>query len=95
MNYRHKNDKGSGTYLKAEQEKYYQAELSLGTNYITIYFTDKDGKRNYTRYVITYQAEKAAEENPSVGEHPPVITTTFDNWEGDIKTNEFTFIVTA
>lgn len=95
VNYRHKNDKGSGTYLKAEQEKYYQAELSLGTNYITIYFTDKDGKRNYTRYVITYQAEKAAEENPSVGEHPPVITTTFDNWEGDIKTNEFTFVVTA
>ncbi|MEE1196580.1 MAG: hypothetical protein UHS54_06860 [Lachnospiraceae bacterium] len=95
VNYRHKNDSGSGTYLSSSNDKDYSVSLSLGQNYITVYFTNGDGARTFTRYVITYQADKANENTPEIGEHPPIIETTLDDWSGSVNTSEFTFVVSA
>lgn len=94
VNYKYKGDSGNGITLTSADTNY-STTLKLGVNYITIYFYDAEGVRQYTRFVITYQADKADEDNPEVGEHPPVITTGLDNWEGPIKTQEFTLTVRA
>ena len=95
VNYKHEKETGNGTWLAVKGEHDYEANLKLGKNYITIYYTDENGNRNWTRIVLTYQAEKADAEHPEIGEHPPVIETNLDDWRDDIKTNEFTFIVSA
>lgn len=94
VNYKHKSDTGSGTYLNADDTNY-QAKLRLGTNYITIYYSDAGGVRHYSRFIINYQADKADKDNPEVGKHPTNIETNLDNWQGPIKTTEFTLTVRA
>lgn len=94
VNYRHINDRTLGKNLSPQGQNY-STKLQLGINYITLYYTDAQGKRNYTQYVITYEAEKATSDNPTVGAHPPIIKTGLDTWEGMIKTRSFTFIVDA
>lgn len=95
VNYRHKNDHGTGTYLFSSNNRNYETKLTLGTNYITVYYMDQNQQRNFTRFVITYQADKADENSPVKGEHPPVIKSNLDTWEGPIKIDEFTFVVSA
>ena len=95
VNYRHQSDTGNGKWLKVKGDHDYEAVLKLGKNYITIYYTDAKGNRNWTQIVITYQADKADENRPEVGEHPPIIETNLDGWTGNIKTQEFTFTVSA
>lgn len=94
VSYRHGSEEGNGRWLTA-QGRDYSVKLSFGRNIIVIYYTDKAGKRNYASFTITYEANKADEENPEQGAHPPTITTNLDNWEGDIKTQTFTFTVKA
>ncbi len=95
VNYRHEKESGNGTWLQSEDDRNYETKLKLGKNYITIYYTDKEGTRNWSRIVLTYQAEKADASRPEIGEHPPVIETNLDGWSGDINTSEFTFTVSA
>ena len=95
VNYRHQSDTGNGKWLKVKGEHDYEAVLKIGKNYITIYYTDANGDRNRTQIVLTYQADKADETKPEVGEHPPIIETNLDGWSGNIKTQEFTFTVSA
>ena len=95
VNYRHESEGGNGKWLTSENSRDYTTKLKLGKNYITIYYTDKEGTRNWARIVITYQAEKADASKPEVGEHPPTIETNLDGWTGDINTSEFTFTVSA
>lgn len=61
VNYKHKNDKGNGTWLKKIDEHNYRTKLKLGQNYITIYYTNENGERLWTRITISYQADKANE----------------------------------
>ena len=95
VNYKHKSDSGNGTWLSVSGEYNYQTKLKLGTNYITIYYTDGDGERNWARVVINYQADKADENTPIVGAHPPIINTNLDSWSGDITVPDFVFTVDA
>lgn len=95
VNYRHEKESGNGTWLQSEDDRNYETKLKLGKNYIMIYYTDKEGNRNWSRIVLTYQAEKADASTPEIGEHPPVIETNLDGWSGDINTSEFTFTVSA
>ncbi len=95
VNYKHKSDAGNGTWLRKSGERDYQTKLRLGQNYITIYYTDRNGDRNWTRITITYQADKASESNPVQGEKPPIIKTNLDDWTEDIQIYEFTFTVDA
>lgn len=95
VNYKHEDDSGNGKWLSVKGEHDYETKLKLGKNYITIYYTDENGDRNWARIVLTYQADKADANKPEVGENPPTIETNLDDWEDDIKTNEFTFVVSA
>ncbi len=95
VNYRHKNDNTNGIWLQKTGEHNYSTKLSLGQNYITIYYTDEKGERNWTRITITYQADKADAANPQKGKHPPIIKTNLDDWTDDIRVFEFTFTVDA
>ena len=95
VNYKHESDHANGKWLTKEEEHDYKTKLKLGKNYITIYYSDKEGNRNYVRIVLTYQEEKADASRPEVGEHPPVIETNLDDWTGDMNTSEFTFTVNA
>lgn len=94
VNYKHKSDSSNGTWLTGSNDNY-TAKLKLGVNYITIYYTDGNGTKNWTRFTITYQVDKADESTPVQGAHPPVIYTNLDDWEGDIETNHFKFTVDA
>lgn len=94
VNFRHESETGSGVWLTG-QDTYYSAQLRLGVNYILISYTDWEGQRQYSRFVLTYEADKANETRPTVGEHPPTISTNLDGWEGYIKTQNFTLHVRA
>ena len=94
VNYKHETESGNGTWLTADGRNY-SCNLSLGKNVITIYYDDANGERNYSVFTITYQAEKATEDEPVVGQEPPVIETNLDNWSGEIRTQNFTFTVSA
>lgn len=94
VNYKHATDSGNGTWLRGSGDDY-SAKLRLGTNYITIYFTDGKGTRNYSRFTITYQADRADAQHPERGAHPPIIHTNLDDWTGDFETNHFKFTVDA
>lgn len=94
VNYKHKSDSGNGTWLSGSNDNY-STKLKLGVNYITIYYTDGNGEKLWTRFTITYQADKADASTPVQGSHPPVIYTNLDDWEGDIETNHFKFTVDA
>ena len=94
VNYKHEKDGGNGTWLTADGRNY-NCKLRLGKNVITIYYDDAKGERNYAVFTITYQAEKATEDEPVVGQEPPVIETNLDNWSGEIRTQNFTFTVSA
>ena len=70
-------------------------EISDSDGEIIYDFADKKGQRNWSRFILTYQAEKADASRPEIGECPPVIQTNLDGWNGDINTSEFTFTVSA
>lgn len=59
-----------------------------------IILTEK-GTRHWTRITISYQADRADENTPVIGEHPPVIKTNLDDWQDEIRIFEFTFTVEA
>ena len=97
VNYRHDEDPGNGKTLAANGVNY-SAVLKKGINYITVSYTDINGKRKSVRFTIDYQAEKATEENPEVGEHPPIIKTNLDGRDPEIdmiRTANFTLTVDA
>lgn len=94
VNYKHEKESGNGTWLTGNGRDY-SCKLNLGKNVITIYYDDAKGEHNYAVFTITYQAEKATEDEPVVGQQPPVIETNLDNWSGEILTQNFTFTVSA
>ena len=88
-----------GKYLTASGGRYYLATLQNGKNSITLYMM-KDGSVDYhITYTIKYVPDKATAGNPSVGEHPPVITaygtSGINNFSESIKVPNYVFRVQA
>lgn len=73
----------------------YKAPMTLGTNYITIYIKQGASTLSYARFAITCQRQKADENNPTVGSHPPSIVTNLADGTTITKNRNFTFTVTA
>ena len=94
VNYKHESETGNGTWLTASGRNY-STKLTMGKNVIVVYYSDKKGQRNYSSFTITYEAERATEDEPEVGDKPPVIETNLDSWTGEITTQAFTFTVKA
>ncbi|MBQ2899283.1 MAG: hypothetical protein IJE28_06025 [Oscillospiraceae bacterium] len=73
INFKNSETSFSGENL-ATADDYYEAKLALGANYFTI-FLEEDGKTvSSVQYIITYQAAKAYDSNPDVGEVVSIVT---------------------
>lgn len=85
----------NGTYLSAEGRNYQTKLARQENNYITIYLKQGEKTVSEVTYVIRYVAKSASAEDPSVGDHPPIVTTNLDDFEGTMTNRNFTFLVTA
>lgn len=86
----------NGQILESADGKNYEAPLVLNeTTTITLYLKQNGENVSYVRYQIRYEAEKADENNPEVGDNPPSIITNLDGFEGLMETQDFLFWVSA
>lgn len=85
---------GNGAYITGSEGRY-EAKLVLGKNYFTLSIKDGGRTVSQARFTITYVAEKADEEDPEVGDHPPTLLTNLDGWTEVIENQNFTMQVTA
>ena len=86
----------NGQVLESSDGKNYEAPLVLNeTTTITLYLKQNGENVSYVRYQIRYEAEKADENNPEVGDNPPSIITNLDGFEGLMETQDFLFWVSA
>lgn len=84
----------NGKYLTAENRNYEATLCRNETNFF--YFYAKNGTETVTEWMmpVRYVAQMADEENPQIGEHPPIIVT---NLEGvtQLSNRNFTLTVQA
>ncbi len=66
VRYRHADDSGNGTVLRPDGVNY-STRLKLGINYIYITYTDPEEGTKNIQFIIHYEANKATEDNPTVG----------------------------
>ena len=86
----------NGKVLESSDGRNYSATLVLNEITTITLYLKKDGENiAYIRYQIHYEAEKADENNPEVGDHPPSIITNLDGFTGVMETQDFLFWVSA
>ena len=86
----------SGRVLESADGRNYEAPLVLNDTTVITLYLKKDGENiAYVRYQIRYEAEKADEDNPEVGNDPPTIMTNLDGFTGLMETQDFVFWVSA
>ena len=96
VNVKPKNSMTTGTWLTSENEKDYTWQLELGVTYsFTVYLYQKDIRISYAVFYVTWQAQLADEDHPAVGDEPPVITTTIDDYGSEIQSDYLQMIVTV
>lgn len=87
---------GNGETLQSIDGQNYKADLVLNeVNIITLFLKEQGENIAYVRYQISYEADKATEENPEVGDYPPSIITNLDDFTGYMQTQDFVFWVSA
>ena len=87
-----------GKYLTPKRGRDYTAVLSKkgnGYNFITLYMKKNGEVIKQITYTIRYTEDKADDDDPEKGEHPPVIKTNLDNRTKPVKTRNFIFTVSA
>ena len=96
VNVKPKSSITTGTWLNTENEKDYAWKLELGTTYsFTVYLYQKDNRISYAVFHVTWQAQLADENNPSVGPEPLVIKTNLDTYGSEVKSENLPLIVTV
>lgn len=85
----------NGTYLTATGRDYEATLARQENNYITIYLKQGSATISEVTYVVRYVAKNASAEEPTVGPHPPVVSTNLDDFSGTMTNRNFTFIVSA
>lgn len=86
----------NGKVLTSSDGINYEAQLLLNeTTIITLFLKENGETISYVRYQIRYEAEKANEDNPEVGDHPPSIITNLDGFTDVMETQDFLFWVSA
>lgn len=86
----------NGEVLTSSDGINYEAHLVLNeTTTITLYLKENGENISYVRYQIRYEAEKADEDNPEVGDNPPSIITNLDGFTGVMETQDFLFWVSV
>lgn len=86
----------NGQVLTSSDGIHYEVDLVLNeTTTITLYLKENGENLSYVRYQIRYEAEKADEDNPEVGDYPPSIVTNLDGFTDVMETQDFLFWVSA
>lgn len=85
----------NGKYQKSKNGKDYAVRFAYGMNKVSIYVYKGDDLYVYQHYHIRYERDKANKNKPTVGKHPPTITTNLDNFSGYLKTQKLIFLVNA
>ncbi|MDO4477640.1 MAG: hypothetical protein Q4B73_01195 [Lachnospiraceae bacterium] len=85
----------NGSYLTADGQNY-EAKLARNeANVFTLYLRENNKTLHEVSYTIRYVAQKANEDQPEVGEHPPTVVTNLDSGNTTITNRNFTFLVQA
>lgn len=83
----------NGRYLTGADGKNYTARMVRNeTNHITLYRKKGNTTVEEVRFSIRYVAQKADEDHPTIGEHPPTIVTNLD---GVTETSNRNFTLTV
>lgn len=86
----------NGTPLESADGRHYSLSLPLNeTTTVTLYLRQDGENLSYVRYRIRFEAEKADEETPEIGDFPPSIVTNLDGFTGRMETQDFLFWVSA
>lgn len=86
----------NGAPLSSADNLHYTLPLPLNeTTTVTLYLRQDGENLAYVRYQIRFEAEKADEENPEVGDAPPSILTNLDGFIGKMETQDFLLWVSA
>ena len=87
----------NGELLQPDEQSYFRPVLTLNHEYIITMYLYRGGELcgGAVRFYITYRNQPADEDNPVVGEHPPVITTNRDGDDSVITSSRFLLRVAA
>ena len=87
----------NGELLHPDEQSYFRPVLSINNEYIITMYLYRGSELcgGAVRFYITYRNQPADEDNPVVGEHPPVITTNRDCDDSVITSSRFLLRVAA
>ncbi|MBQ7284189.1 MAG: hypothetical protein IJW74_05020, partial [Oscillospiraceae bacterium] len=86
----------NGKTITSQDGINYQVKLVLNEeNEITLYLKEDGNNISYARYIISYEAVKADETTPTVGEFPPTIVTNLDGYTELMEQQDFLLWVSA
>ena len=87
----------NGELLHPDEQSYFRPVLSINNEYIITMYLYRGSELcgGAVRFYITYRNQPADEDNPVVGEHPPVITTNRDGDDSVITSSRFLLRVAA
>ena len=87
----------NGELLHPDEQSYFRPVLSINNEYIITMYLYRGSELcgSAVRFYITYRNQPADEDNPVVGEHPPVITTNRDGDDSVITSSRFLLRVAA
>lgn len=84
----------NGDYLTGDGKNYQTTLARNETTFFTLYVKDGNTTIQEVTYTIRYVAQKADENNPTVGANPPTIITNLENVD-KLSNRNFTFHVEA
>lgn len=92
---RNRQTPANGQFLTANGRNYQATLARQETNFITLYVKQANKTILEATYTIRYVAQQANENTPTIGPHPPSISTNLDGYSDEITNRNFTFLVTA
>lgn len=84
----------NGQYLTGDGKNYHATLCRNETNFFTIYIKDGNSTVQEVTYAIRYVAQKADQDNPTVGNNPPSIETNLKD-VSQLSNRNFTLTVQA
>lgn len=91
---RNSSTPANGKYLTGDGKNYEAVLCRNETNFFTLYVKDGNTTVQEVTYALRYVAQKADEDNPTIGENPPTIVTNLQGVE-QLSNRNFTFTVQA
>ncbi|MBQ8929388.1 MAG: hypothetical protein IJ052_03215, partial [Oscillospiraceae bacterium] len=88
----------AAVWMESEDGRNWTFRMELGGQYQFTLYLDQPGQpTQYTTRYVTYQAKRADENNPVIGDYPPFITTNIDHYEdgAEIEGENLALIVTV